>query len=84
MTDETTTTDAPAPDSIQISIEQILASILSLGSFVVPLENLIANYGNKQISVDQDPDTKAITFGLVDIPAQPAAEAPAETEQESE
>ena len=82
MTDETTTTDAPVQNDIQISIEQILASILSLGSFVVPLENLIANYGNKQISVDQDPDTKAITFGLVDTPA-PVAEAP-EAEQESE
>jgi len=68
MTDETTPVDAaPADPGIQISVEQILASILSLGPSTVPLENLVANYGGKNIAVNQDPDTKAVTFELADI-----------------
>jgi hypothetical protein len=73
MTDETTpvdaSTDAPVADpGIQISVEQILASILSsLGTVTVPLDNLVASYGGKNIAVNQDPDTKAVTFELADV-----------------
>jgi ABC-type amino acid transport system permease subunit len=52
---------------VQISVEQILASILSLGPVSVPLDNLIANYGGKNIAVNQDPDTKVVTFDLADV-----------------
>ena len=68
MTDETTSVDTPAADpGVQISVEQILASILSLGTVTVPLENLVANYGGKNIAVNQDPETKAVTFELADV-----------------
>ena len=52
---------------VQISVEQILAYILSLGPVSVPLDNLIANYGGKNIAVNQDPDTKVVTFDLADV-----------------
>ena len=72
MTDETTNpevTPAPADSNIQISIEQICAAILATtGSVEVPLENLVTNYSGKTISVDQNSDTKAVTFALADIP----------------
>ena len=69
MTDETTPVNSTTDDqNIQISVEQILASILSLGSVNVPLENLVANYGGKNIAVNQDPDTKVVTFELADMP----------------
>ena len=72
------TTGAPANNNVQISIEQICAAIIStLGSVDVPLQNLIANYSAKSISVNQDPETKTVTFGLVD-------NAVAEEEQKSE
>jgi len=82
MTDETTpvdaTTDAtPADPGIQISVEQILAAILSLGPSTVPLENLVGNYGGKNIAVNQDPDTKAVTFELADV-SIPVTDAEAE------
>ena len=71
MTDETTSVEAESADpGIQISVEQILASILSLGSQTVPLENLVANYGGKNIAVNQDSETKAVTFTLADISAE--------------
>ena len=73
MTDETTPVDAQAADpGVQISVEQILASILSLGPVAVPLDNLIANYGGKSIAVNQDPDTKVVTFDLADAQTQVA------------
>ena len=82
MTDETTPVDAstvaPVADpGIQISVEQILASILSLGTVTVPLDNLVASYGGKNIAVNQDPDTKAVTFELADVVLDAA---PAEAE----
>ena len=33
----------------------------------MPLDNLIANYGGKNIAVNQDPDTKVVTFDLADV-----------------
>jgi hypothetical protein len=69
MTDETTpVNNTPADQNVQISVEQILASILSLGAVNVPLENLVANYGGKNIAVNQDPDTKIVTFELANVP----------------
>ncbi len=70
MTEKTTNVDAtPADPGVQISVEQILASILSLGGVTVPLEKLVGNYSNKSIAVNQDPDTKDVTFELADAPA---------------
>lgn len=74
MTDETTVTpdvtteDAPV-NNVNISIEQITAAILTtINSVEVPLENLLANYGNKVIAINQDETTKAVTFSLEDAP----------------
>ena len=66
MTDETTPVADPG---VQISVEQILASILSLGTVTVPLDKLVANYSGKNIAVNQDPETKDVTFELADVPA---------------
>lgn len=78
MTNETT----PVGTDIQISVEQILASILSLGGQTVPLESLVANYGGKNIAVNQDSETKAVTFTLADIPTEAAEEDVLTTETE--
>jgi len=70
MTNETTNQDAPATDAsnINISIEQICAAIINtIGSVEVPIEKLLNNYGGKSIAVNQDPETKAVTFTLADV-----------------
>jgi hypothetical protein len=73
MADETTevtpeVTEAPE-NNVQISIEQICAAIIkTLGSVEVPLEDLIADYSSKSIAVNQDEETKALTFTLTDAP----------------
>jgi hypothetical protein len=71
MTEETTNETSSAENSnIQISVEQICAAILAtVGTVEVSLENLVANYGGKTIAVDQNPDTKSVTFALADTPA---------------
>jgi hypothetical protein len=71
MTEETTNENSNVENSnIQISVEQICAAILAtIGTVEVSLENLVANYGGKTIAVDQNPDTKAVTFALADTPA---------------
>ena len=84
MADKTTevTTEAQAPegDNIQISLEQICASILkTLGSVEVSLEDLITDYSGKSIAVNQNEETKALTFSLVDVPV-PVEENQAENE----
>lgn len=78
---EDTTTDANQDNgNVQISVEQICAAILAtVGTVEVSLENLIANYAGKTIAVNQNPETKAVTFSLADIPAD--AENVLETEQ---
>jgi len=69
---------APAGDNMQISVEQICAAIVkTLGTVSVSLEDLIANYQDQSISVNQDPDTKVLTFSLVnnsdiEVPAENA------------
>jgi hypothetical protein len=87
MTDETTQSavestiaDAveaqpqPSNDGINISVEQILAAILSkTGEVNVPLDTLVANYSDKTIAVNQLED-KSVTFNLVDIASVPSEE----------
>ena len=59
----------PQANNVNISVEQILAAILStIGATTVPLDNLVANYGGKQIAVNQNED-KSVHFALVDAPA---------------
>jgi hypothetical protein len=89
MTNETNNdvvenTEAPENQNINISIEQICAAILNtLGSVDVSIENLLQNYTGKSIAINQDQETKVVTFSLADVPAaeapsEDAAEAPAE------
>ena len=89
MTEETTTevtAEAPveqAPQNINISIEQICAAILStVGSVEVQLPALLANYEGQSIAINQNDETKAVTFSIADAPV--ATEAPAENAQEAE
>jgi len=71
MTDETTTDTVTPDNNVQISVEQICAAILkTVGSVEVSLEDLVSNYGGKTIAIDQNPDTKAVTFALADLPQQ--------------
>jgi hypothetical protein len=54
-------------NNIKISVEQICAAIITtVGSVEVPLETLIKDYSNMNISVEQDEDTKAFIFKLVE------------------
>jgi hypothetical protein len=56
-------------NNVNISIEQILAVILkSIGPVKINLEELLNDYSSKMIAVDQDPETKQITFSLSDAP----------------
>jgi hypothetical protein len=73
MADEVTqvegTTEAPEENNVQISIEQICAAIVSLvGPVEVPLEALLTDYSKKSIAINQDEESKALTFSLVDNP----------------
>jgi hypothetical protein len=74
MTEETTeatATEETKNNNINISIEQICAAILAVTESVeVPLEKLVTDYSNKSIAVNQDPETKTVTFTLVDNPAK--------------
>jgi hypothetical protein len=60
---------------MNISIEQILAAIINkLGEVTISLEDLVANYSSKVISVNQNED-KSVVFSLVDAPVEePAGE----------
>lgn len=89
MTEETTTqevveqVDAPTEQNVEITVEQICAAIINtLGNVQVPLENLISDYSGKSIAVQQDEETKALTFSLTDIQINPevSEETPAENE----
>ena len=61
MTEQTTENKG-----MNISVEQILAAIVhTAGDVTISLENLVANYSNKMISVNQNED-KSVTFALVD------------------
>jgi len=72
MTEETTVEEtAQENNNINISIEQICAAILStIGSVEVTLEKLVTDYTAKSIAVNQDSETKSVTFTLVDAPTR--------------
>ena len=67
MTEETTTPETTeANNGINISVVQILAGILqTTGAITIQLEDLVANYGQKTIAVNQNED-KSVKFELVD------------------
>jgi hypothetical protein len=67
MTEETTTPETTEENNgINISVEQILAGILqTTGAITIKLEDLVANYGQKTIAVNQNED-KSVKFELVD------------------
>jgi hypothetical protein len=78
-TEVTTETQAPEGENVQISLEQICASILkTLGSVEVSLQDLISDYSGKSIAVNQNEETKALTFTLADIPVPAESEVTAE------
>jgi hypothetical protein len=75
MTEETTQEQNPG---FNISVEQILASIINtIGDITVPLEKLVANYGDKTIAVNQNED-KSVVFSLINASEVPASQETAE------
>ena len=81
MTEETVQPETQTQGGgVNITVEQILAAVIShTGSVTLPIEQLITNYGNKSIAVNQNED-KSVTFSLVDAPVAEEAE---ETTEES-
>jgi hypothetical protein len=54
-------------NNVKISVEQICAAIITtVGELEVPLETLIKDYSNMNISVEQDEDSKSFIFKLVE------------------
>ena len=83
MTEETVQPETQTQGGgVNITVEQILAAVIShTGSVTLPIEQLITNYGNKSIAVNQNED-KSVTFSLVDAPV--AEEAEGSTEETAE
>lgn len=74
MTEETTQENQVPDNNVNISLEQILAAVLNAtGPVTIALDQLIANYNNKQIAVNQNED-KSVVFSLVDAPQPSDAE----------
>jgi hypothetical protein len=76
MTEETTqeVTAVPENNNMNISVEQILAAVIkTTGDVTVSLEDLIANYSQKTISVNQLED-KSVLFSLIDVTDVPSEE----------
>ena len=90
MTENTTvetTTDAPAQDNQQISVEQILAAVLAkFGPVLIQPDLLTMDFSKYSVQVDQDQKTGFVMFGLIDneIVAQAAAKAAEEAEGSEE
>jgi len=62
-------------NQIPIGIEQICAAIIAtIGEVVIPLENLLKDYSSKSIAVNQNEETRELTFNLVDIEIETEAE----------
>ena len=79
MTEEVQTEQTQQQQGVNITVEQILAAIVhTIGTTTVSLENLVQNYGGKQIAVNQNED-KSVTFSLVDAPVQTETQ-PADSE----
>jgi len=71
MTEETPT----RLENVNISIEQILAAVLAkVGSVEMTLQELLSDYSNKNIAVNQNPETQNIIFELADMPEAPQTE----------
>ena len=69
MTEETTTDAAQDLNNINIYIEQICASIINkFGKVDLTIAELVTDFSNKSIAVNQDPETQVITFELADAP----------------
>jgi hypothetical protein len=68
-----------------ISIEQICAAIINkIGTIEIELADLITDYSKKSIAVNQDTETKAVTFTLIDTPEpQEVSETEAAVEEET-
>ena len=63
------TQDPNAPGNVTVSLELILASILkTVGTVNVPLENVLGAYDNKQIAINQNPETRELIISLIDTP----------------
>lgn len=76
MTEERTQEVAAVPENnnMNISVEQILAAVIkTTGEVTVSLEDLIANYSQKTISVNQLED-KSVLFSLIDVTDVPSEE----------
>lgn len=57
------------PQNVNISVEQVCAAILAtVGPVEVELSTIMGNYAGKSISVNQNEETKALTFSLADAP----------------
>lgn len=75
MTEETTQEANP----VNISIEQICAAIVNkLGKIELSLPELLEDFSNKSIAVNQDPETQVITFELAENPVQETEQEPTE------
>jgi hypothetical protein len=67
-----------------ISIEQICAAIINkIGTIEIELADLVTDYSKKSIAVNQDTETKAVTFTLIDTP-EPQEVSETETAAEDE
>lgn len=62
--------EAPVTEeNINISIEQICAGMINTyKTVVVPMDNLLKDYSKMSIAVNQDEETKILTFTLVNNP----------------
>jgi len=68
MTEETTEA-TPDLNNVNISIEQICASIINkFGKVDLTVAELVQDFSSKSIAVNQDPETQVITFELADAP----------------
>jgi len=66
MTENTEQSFESVEQNVEIGVEQILASILStVGEVTVDINTILTNFGTYQVGVEQDEETKAITFKLL-------------------
>jgi hypothetical protein len=66
MTENTEQSFESTEQNVEIGIEQILASVLAtIGEVTVDINTILTNFGTYQVGVEQDEETKAITFKLL-------------------
>ena len=66
MTENTEQSFESVEQNVEIGIEQILASVLAtIGEVTVDINTILTNFGTYQVGVEQDEETKAITFKLL-------------------